>query len=64
MTLADGMEHGFRYFIVTVMWNGSPRIIRAHVADGTPLVGMSLLRRHSLLVEVVEGGRVAIQTLG
>ena len=60
MILADGMEQGFRHSSVMVTWDGRPRNIIVHVADGTPLIGMSLLHRHSLYVEVVEGGRVEI----
>ena len=61
MILADGEKQYFEYYNVTVMWDGRPRTVRAHVADGTPLIGMALLHGHSLHVEVVEGGRVAIQ---
>ena len=61
MILADGEKQYFEYYNVTVMWDGRPRTVRAHVADGTPLVGMALLHGHSLYVEVVEGGRVVIE---
>ena len=61
MILADGEKQYFEYYNVTVMWDGRPRTVRAHVADGTPLVGMALLHGHSLHVEVVEGGRVTIE---
>ena len=64
MILADGNQQDFEYFNVTVMWDGSPRTVRAHVADGTPLIGMSLLHLHSVYVEVVDGGRVEIRGLG
>ena len=61
MILADGEKQYFEYYNVTVMWDGRPRTVRAHVADGTPLVGMALLHGHSLYVEVAEGGRVVIE---
>ena len=59
--LADGTEKDFQYFDVTVMWNDQPRYVRALVSDATPLIGMALLHRHSLHVDVVEGGQVVIQ---
>ncbi len=64
MILADGKQRDFEYFNATEMWDGSPRSVRAHVADGTPLIGMRLLHGHSVNVEVLEGGRVEIRGLG
>lgn len=64
VVLADGVEQGFRHCILTVMWNSRPRSIRAHVTDGTPLIGMSLLHGHRLVVDVVEGGVVEVAGLG
>ena len=59
--LADGSEATFNAYAVTVMWDGQPRDVYAFAADATPLAGMALLERHSLLVEVEEEGRVVIQ---
>ena len=61
-TLADGTEVTFPSYGVTVLWNGRNRYVEADAADTTPLVGMRLLEHHSLYVEVVEGGRVVIET--
>ena len=63
-TLADGSEVTFPYYVVAVLWDGQPRRIEADAADTTPLVGMRLLARHSLNVEVEIGGRVLIQAIG
>ena len=63
MILANGEKQYFEYYNVTAMWDGRPRTVRAHVADGTPLIGMALLHRYGLYVEVVEGGRVSVQVL-
>ncbi len=60
-TLADGSEATFSVYRVTVIWDGEPRQIRADAADTTPLVGMRLLDRHDLSIQVRDGGRVAIQ---
>ncbi|MDE2785946.1 MAG: clan AA aspartic protease [Chloroflexota bacterium] len=60
-TLADGSEVTFNVYAVTVLWDGHPRYIEADAADTTPLVGMQLLDRHSLYLEIEDGGRVVIQ---
>lgn len=60
-TLADGSEVPFDIYDVIVLWDGQPVYIEADAADATPLVGMRLLDRHNLNIEVVDGGRVAIQ---
>ena len=61
-TLANGREVTFPYYGVAVMWGGQERYIEADAADTTPLIGMRLLDNQSLYVEVVDGGRVVIQT--
>ncbi len=63
MILADGEKQFFEYYKVSVVWDGGSKPVRAHVADGTPLIGMSLLHCHRLDVEVVEGGRVLVEGL-
>ena len=59
--LADGSEVALDAYGVTVLWDGRPREIVAYAADTMPLIGMSMLDRHSLYVEVEGGGRVVIQ---
>lgn len=59
--LADGSEVTFDVYRVTVLWDGRRQDVDAHMSDTTPLVGMRLLDRHDLSIEVVEGGRVIIQ---
>lgn len=59
--LADGSEATFDVYSVTVLWDGQPRHVDAHMSDATPLVGMRLMDRHSLYVEVESGGRVVVQ---
>lgn len=60
-TLADGSEVTFLQYGVSVLWDGRPRYIEADAADVTPLIGMRLLDRHSLNIDVEAGGRVLIQ---
>ncbi len=59
--LADGSETTLEVYGVTVLWNGQPREVVAYVSDTTPLIGMSLLHRHNLNIDVEDGGRVVIQ---
>ena len=62
-TLADGSEVPFDIYDVIVLWDGQPVYIEADAADATPLVGMRLLDRHNLHIEVVAGGRVVVQAI-
>ncbi len=61
-TLADGSEVTFDVHDVAVLWDGQPVYIEADAADTTPLVGMRLLDRHNLNIDVETGGRVVIQS--
>ena len=63
-TLADGSEAVFDVYRATVQWDGHPKHVDAYMSDAVPLVGMRLLYRHSLYVEVEKGGRVLIQAQG
>ena len=60
-TLADGSEVSFDAYDVTVIWEGQPQDVLLDEADTTPLVGMLLLDRHNLNIDVENGGRVLIQ---
>ncbi|MDE2897525.1 MAG: clan AA aspartic protease [Chloroflexota bacterium] len=60
-SLADGSEVPFDVYDVTVLWDGRPVRVEADAADTTPLVGMRLLDRHNLNMDVENGGRVIIQ---
>ena len=59
--LADGSETTLEVYGVTVLWDGRPREVVAYASDTTPLMGMSLLHRHNLNIDVENGGRVLIQ---
>lgn len=62
--LADGREVEFDVYRVELLWDGRTRYVRADATGSRPLIGMSLLHRHGLYVEVVEGGRVEVAKLG
>ena len=59
--LADGSEAAFDVYRATVLWDGAKRHVDAYMSDTVPLVGMGLLDRHSLYIDVEDGGRVLIR---
>ena len=59
--LADGSVATFDVYDVTVMWDGIVRHVAASAVDSTPLMGMSLLDKHDLAIQVRDGGQVTIQ---
>lgn len=62
-TLADGSVVAMEYYRATVLWNGQARDILVLMAEGEPLVGMSLLYGYALHIRVVERGLVTIDHL-
>lgn len=61
--LADGSTTVFDIYEATALWDGTPRRVSVDEVDVTPLLGMSLLYGYELTVQVVEGGRVALNPL-
>jgi clan AA aspartic protease len=61
--LADGSIDVFDVFVATVMWDGRLRTVEVESANTEPLVGMSLLDRHSLRIDVLVGGVVNISAI-
>lgn len=61
--LADGSAAHFDIHAATVVWDGVPRNVLVEAADTDPLVGMSLLYGHTILIQAVDGGRVTIEPL-
>ena len=59
--LANDEEVTFEVHEATVLWDGKPREIEADATGSTPLVGMLLLDKHKLNIDVEDGGRVLIQ---
>ena len=58
--LADGSNSVFDIYEATITWHGRPRRIAVDEAECVPLLGMSLLYGCELIVQVTEGGRVAV----
>ena len=61
--LADGNTDLFDVYSAVVFWDGQPRPLEVEAANTQPLVGMNLLHRHSLHMEIVHGGPVEIVSL-
>ncbi|MSP39431.1 MAG: clan AA aspartic protease [Deltaproteobacteria bacterium] len=61
--LEDGSIDVFDAFVATLMWDGRLRTVEVESADTEPLVGMSLLDRHSLRIDVPAGGIVTISAI-
>ena len=61
LVLANGSRDIFDTYGVTVLWEGQSRFVDADEADSIPLLGMSLLDRHDLSIQIRAGGRVIIE---
>ncbi len=58
--LADGSMHAFSVHEAIVAWLGRERLIEVEAADAQPLVGMLLMRGHTLKIDVDPGGGVTL----
>jgi clan AA aspartic protease len=61
--LADGSETVFDIYEATIIWDGTPCRVAVDAVDADPLVGMSLLQGYEMTMQIVEGGRVVIQSI-
>jgi clan AA aspartic protease len=61
--LADGSIDVFDVFVASLMWDGRLRTVEVESADTEPLVGMSLLDRYSLRIDVLPSGIVTISAI-
>ncbi len=61
--LADGEVAMFDLYECSLLWNGVLRQVLATVTEGGSLVGMSLLEGNRLVMDVLHGGLVTIDSL-
>jgi clan AA aspartic protease len=61
--LADGSIGLFDIYAAPIIWDNGDRIVETVATEGTPLVGMNLLRGHELHIQIVEKGNVIIKLL-
>ena len=59
-SLPSGSEAVFDVYGVTVIWDGQSRFVEFGAVGIDPLVGMALLDRHNLSIEIERGGSVVI----
>jgi clan AA aspartic protease len=64
MTLADGSDIPVAVHEGTVVWDGQDVIVRIHVLDESPLIGMALMRDFILTVEAFPGGNITLVRAG
>jgi len=62
-TLGDGSEVLFDIYDAAAIWDGKSQEIEVNSAETDPLIGMSMLRRYRLQIDIVEGGLVVITDL-
>lgn len=61
--LADGTTVSLDMYRAEVLWDGRWRSILVTAAAGGSLFGMALLRRHRVVMDVVDGGDLTITAL-
>jgi len=61
--LGDGSEVSLDAFEAVVAWDNDERSVVTLATGGAPLVGMAMLSGYRVALDVVEGGRVAIQAI-
>ena len=62
MELADGTIRPVARYEVTLLWDGRPKTVFALVNEATkPLLGMKLLHRSLVTLELVSGGSITIE---
>ncbi len=59
--LANGSEELVDIYGVNVEWDGQQEEVEVDAIDAAPLVGMSLMDRFDLHIEVMDGGDVIIE---
>jgi len=61
--LADGRSVVLDLYLAMVLWNEEAREVLVLQEEGGPLIGMSLLYHHRVILHVLENGAVIIDTL-
>jgi clan AA aspartic protease len=61
--LGDGSSVVLDLYLATVLWNEEEREVLVLQAEGGPLIGMSLLYGHRVVLHVEDNGDVIIDTL-
>lgn len=60
--LGDGSRVEFDVYLATVIWDGHERDVAVLASDGGALIGMRMLRGYRVLLNVIDGGEVRIES--
>ena len=60
LTLGNGEEHPFDYYLGWVSWRGERREVEVLQSIGQPLLGMELLEGAQVTVDARDGGAVTV----
>jgi len=61
VTLGDGSTVVLDLYLATVLWDTQPREVLVLAAEGSPLMGMTMLYGHRIILHVVNNGDVLIE---
>jgi len=61
--LDDGQTVALRKFEAHILWSHRERAVTVLETQGTALVGMAFLNRHRVIIDVIAGGAVTIDTI-
>ena len=62
-TLGDGSECVFSVYEAIIEWDGERKLVRIHLSETEPLIGMELLHGFEVNIKVKRGGKVTIKRL-
>jgi len=62
-TLGDGSIATLPVYSATILWDGQMRSIEVLATNSGPLIGTALLYGHRVTIDMVDGGKVTIETL-
>lgn len=63
LTLADGEEQIFDFYMASISWHGQKRIVAVVEMPAERLIGMNLLWGSCLIVDAADGGEAIIEPL-
>jgi len=61
--LGDGSSVVLDLYLASLVWNGEVREVVVLQAEGGPLVGMSLLQGHRVILHVIDNGEVIVDAV-
>jgi clan AA aspartic protease len=62
--LADGRTESFDVYRIAILWENAWRTVEVQAANVSPLLGMSLLEGHEIILKVIKNGELRISPIG